>query len=98
HCRIMKSMSKQDQLLRSEVESQTELNVTSRTGGPNLAEGPIRRRTRSSSRDRTRTEADIWSPEICPIEGIEHVRLKSQIESLGEPKLLAHREVPGLQA
>src|SRR5262252_8892447 len=78
---------------RSEVEFQTKLNITSRSGRRNLAKGRVGRSVRS----RKGPVTEIWRSEVGAIEGVEHVRLKPQVEPLGNPKLFPHRKVPGLQ-
>src|SRR5262252_4883753 len=77
----------------SEVEFQTKLNVPSRSGCRNLAERGVGGPAGGSKSSVT----EIRRSEVGAIEGVEHVRLKPQVESLGDPKLFAHREVPGLQ-
>src|SRR6266851_9864783 len=83
-----------------EVQFQAELDVAGWSGGRNLAEGRIRRPEAGISirvPRRTCSETQIRRSEVCPVEGIEHVRLETEVESLRETKLLTYREVPGLQ-
>src|SRR6266851_2518869 len=83
-----------------EVQFQAELDVAGWSGGRNLAEGRIRRPEAGISirvPRRTRSETQVRRSEVCPVEGIEHVRLETEVESLLETKLLTYREVPGLQ-
>ena len=72
-----------ESFLSLEVKLQTELNIASWSCGCNRSEASIRY-------DRT------WGPEVCSIEGVEHVRLKTQIEPLRDVELFAQGEIPGL--
>src|ERR1700752_557749 len=70
--------------LRLKIQLQSKLNITSWTSRRNRAK--TRRRDHRTGR-----------PKISPVESIEHVRLKSQIEAFRNLELLAHREIPRLQ-